>query len=82
MEYKDSAEYVFDLLEHEYKIVHAYIHAIGADKFNIYVPAYLRSNLECITSEGEITYPTKYRGMNIKFALIVKPLFVLKGKDA
>lgn len=81
MEYKDSAEYVYDLLEHEYKTVDVFIHMIGADKFNIYVPDYLKTNLEATTFKGDIIYPTKYRGMNIKFAPVVKPLFALKGKD-
>lgn len=81
MKYKESAEYVFDLLEHEYKQVDVFIHIIGADKFNIIVPDYLRTNLEARTFKGEIVYPSKYRGMNIKFAPVVKPLFALKGKD-
>lgn len=84
--YKQSVEYVFDLLEHEYKKHYDSIHLIGADNITVCIPLKLKENLKAThmlyfptTGEHKIeTYPTKYRNMNIVYTDVDNIMFILK----
>lgn len=84
--YKQSVEYVFDLLEHEYKKHYDSIHLIGVDNITVCIPLKLKENLKATymlyfptTGEHKIeTYPTKYRNMNIVYTDVDNIMFILK----
>ena len=64
--YKETAEYAFDLLEHFYNINILYVEQNGADNIEVLVPQEIYRLLECKDKKtGEITYPVRYRKMNI-----------------
>lgn len=79
MEYKETAECAFDLMEHFYRIHKEQIDILGADKFDVYVPSEILNLLECrdrITKK--ITYPIRYRKMTIISYEGSEILFALK----
>lgn len=76
MHYKETAEFVFDMLEHEYKIHFDDIVTVGHDKFEVWIPLKYKENLRTITND----YPTAYRTMEIKYMYISRIHFVLKEK--
>lgn len=84
--YKQTAEYVFDLLEHEYMRHYDIINQIGVDNIMVCIPSGLKENLKAIekfyfpvTGEHTINmYPTEYRNMHIVFLDIDDIMFALK----
>lgn len=86
MNYKMTAEYVFDLLEHEYKKHYDSIQLLGEDNIKVCIPLKLKENLKAtykmyfpITGEHTLeTYPFKYRHMDIVFLDVDNVMFVLK----
>ena len=46
IDYKKTAEYVFDLLEHEYKKHYDSIQLLGADNIKVCIPLKLKENLK------------------------------------
>lgn len=86
MEYKKTAEYVFDLLENEYKKHYDSIDLIGVDNIKVCIPLKLKENLKATymmyfptTGEHKLeTYPIKYRNMDIVYLDVDNIMFVLK----
>lgn len=89
MDYKMTAEYVFDLLEHEYMKRCALIHLIGENNLQVCIPLKLKENLKATynmyfptTGEHNIeTYPIKYRNIDIVFLDVDNIMFILKGVE-
>jgi len=77
MYYKETAEFVFDMLEHKYKTHFDEITTIGSDKFEVWIPLKYKEYLRTITND----YPITYRNIEIKFMDIGRIHFVLKEKD-
>ena len=64
--YKQTAEYAFDLMEHFYHINILYVEENGAENIEVLVPQEIYHLLECRDRKtGDITYPTRYRKMDI-----------------
>lgn len=88
MDYKMTAEYVFDLLESEYNKCFDSIHLIGVDNIKVCIPLKLKENLKATymmyfptTGEHKLeTYPIKYRNMDIVFLDVDNIMFILKGE--
>ncbi len=88
MDYKMTAEYVFDLLENEYKKHYDSIDLIGVDNIQVCIPLKLKENLKATYSiylprDGYKieTYPSKYRNMDIVFLDVDNIMFILKGEE-
>ena len=88
MDYKKTAEYVFDLLENEYKKHYDSINIIGVDNMQVCIPLKLKENLKATYSiylprDGHKieTYPSKYRNMDIVFLDVDNIMFILKGEE-
>ena len=89
IDYKKTAEYVFDLLEHEYKKHYDSIQLLGADNIKVCIPLKLKENLKATykmyfptTGEYKLeTYPIKYRNINIVFLDVENVIFILKEKE-
>lgn len=77
MYYRETAEFVFDMLEHKFRKHYDDINAIGADKFEVWIPLKYKENLRTVSNE----YPTTYRTIEIRFMNIGRIHFVLKEKD-
>ncbi len=77
MYYRETAEFVFDMLEHKFKKHYDDINAIGPDKFEVWIPLKYKENLR--TASGD--YPITYRTIEIRFMNIGRIHFVLKEKD-
>ena len=82
MEYKETAEYAFDVLEHEYNKFQSIIELAGAYNFCVMIPSKLQENLKCCNVYNGYMYPVKYRGMDIIYTSVDKPLFVLKERQS
>lgn len=84
--YKQTAEYVFDLLEHEYNKRYNNIHLVGVDNITVCIPIKLKENLKATYSlyfptTGKHTletYPTKYRNIDILYLDVKDIMFILK----
>lgn len=74
MEYKKTAEYAFDLLEHFYNLNKSKIELIGKDKFKIMIPLEIYRLLQ--RTDG--TYPKRFRGMDLEPSTSSLVSFVLK----
>ena len=74
MEYKKTAEYAFDILEHFYHLHKNDIEQIGKDKITIMLPLEIYKLLE--TTGGD--YPSTYRGMELKPSSGSLVIFALK----
>jgi hypothetical protein len=74
--YKDTAEYVFDLLECKYKQHYDEIHKIGTENIQVWIPNKLKENLETVSGK----YPDAYRGIEIIYTEISHVKLVLKEK--
>lgn len=78
MDYKDTPEYAFDLLEHFYNIHENQILSLGKENIVVYVPEEIMNLLECENSKGEISHPVRYRKMEMKSYKGSNILFALK----
>lgn len=74
MEYKKTAEYAFDILEHFYHLHKDDIEQIGKDKITIMLPLEIYKLLG--TTSGD--YPTTFRGMELKSSSGSLVIFALK----
>lgn len=74
MEYKRTAEYAFDILEHFYQLHKDDIEQIGKEKITVMLPLEIYKLLE--TTSGD--YPTTYRGMELKSSSGSLVIFALK----
>lgn len=75
--YRETAEFVFDMLEHKFKLHYDDINAIGADRFEVWIPTKYKENLRLVSGD----YPSSYRTIEIKFINIGRIHFVLKEND-
>ena len=81
MEYKKTAEYVFDLMMYFYNIHKENILILGKEKFTVYVPKELYELLACRqVYTGTIVYPSKFKGIEIKDYAGSTILFALKER--
>lgn len=85
MKYKKTAEYVFDLLEHEYYKHCDIIQLIGVNNIQVCVPLKLKENLKAkyemyiaIEKCNVEAYPNKYRGIDIVYLNVENVMFKLK----
>ena len=74
MEYKKTAEYAFDLMEHFYNLNRDKIEEVGTDKLRVLVPLEIYILLE--RTDG--TYPTRYRHMDMESTTGNLIIFALK----
>ena len=74
MKYNQTAEYAFDLTEHQYFSLCHYIAKIGKDRFKVLIPNKLKENLKSVRGD----FPVTYRGITIEYADVDIPLFALK----
>ena len=85
MDYKDTAEYAFDMLEFKYNKVKNFIDMIGTQNVYVAVPQKFRVNLQALDKDYinntiRILLPTSFHGIKIVYTMDVdKPLFILKG---
>ena len=64
--YKETFEYAFDLLEHFYNLNILFVEENGAENIEVLVPEEIHHLLQCKDRKtGDITYPTRYRKMDI-----------------
>ena len=81
MEYKKTAEYVYDLMMYFYNIHKENILKLGKERFIIYIPNELYELLACRQPyTGTIVYPTKFKEIEIKDYAGSTILFALKEK--
>lgn len=79
--YKETVEYAFDLLEHFYNINILFVEENGVENIEVLVPEEIHHLLACKDSKtGQITYPTRYRKMDIVPYEGTSIDFVLKKK--
>lgn len=74
MEYKKTAEYAFDIMEHFYAKKKDKIEEIGKDKIRVLVPLEIYKLLE--RTDG--TYPTTYHKMDMESTTGNLIIFALK----
>lgn len=64
--YKETAEYAFDLMEHFYKLNILFVEENGKENIEILVPQEIYNLLACKDMKtGKITYPKRYRKMDM-----------------
>lgn len=80
MEYKQTAEYAYDLLEHFYKKHLDQIRIIGVNNITILCPSEILSLLE-VRYTDKVILPDKFRKMDIRSYSGSTILFVLKEID-
>ena len=79
--YKQTAEYAFDLMEHFYKLNILFVEENGEENIEVLVPQEIYELLACRDKKtGGITYPTRYRKMDIIPYEGTTLDFVLKSK--
>ena len=85
MNYKNTVEYAFDLLEHEYNKHYDIIQLIGINNIQACIPLKLKENLKAkydmyiaIEKYEVEAYPTKYRGIDIVYLNVENAMFILK----
>lgn len=81
MNYRETAEFVFDMLEHKYRNHYDEMMTIGSNKFEVWIPLKYKENLKATNNKGITSYPTHYRDIEIRFMNIGRIHFVLKEKD-
>lgn len=78
MNYTESAEYAFDLLEHFYQLHHNMILCVGKENLIIYIPEKIYALLVCIDEKGKKSFPTTFREIKIQVYTGSTIIFALK----
>ena len=81
MEYKQTAEYAYDLLMHFYHIHENQIRLVGTDNIKILCPTEILSLLECKNVYNELFLPDKFMKMDLRAYSGSTILFVLKENN-